>query len=454
MLVVLLAELVCAMAFSGFALAHERTTRLRAMDVMLKGRSDSLLGAIQDAENPDDDVEIDPTELSVPAEDLYAVYQQGGRRLGGSINAPDAPDQVVRRTGDGFRDVRLGRRKYRVYQREAMRVIDRAEHPGTGLRRPVTIVYAVSTDHLWHEVFEAAEYYLTLSLVLLMATAGLMIGWLRRILRPIHDLAAEAASVSVVSLDFQAPASALRVKELQPLATALTAALGGLSQALEKERRFVSDASHELKTAVAVVRSSIQVLMMRDRSQAEYALGLERVLEDNQRVEELVASMLTLARMESDPAPAGAADLSVSARGCMQKLRSIAEAQGVSWNADLSPAARVGMTPEKLDVLVSNLLLNAVQHSPGNGCVEVSVRVERERAWLLVQDHGEGIGAGALAHVFERFYREDTSRSRKTGGAGLGLAICKAIVDAAGGTIEIASSAAEGTLVSVGLRLA
>lgn len=452
MLVVFVAELVSALAFSGFALFHERAVRLHALDTTLRGRSDSLLGAIQDAEDPEDNVIVDPTELSLPEDDLYAVYQLGGRRLGASANAPD---EVVGRTKEGFSDVRRGHRRYRVYQRDAMRVIDRSEHPGAGLRRPVTIVYAVGTNHLWHEVFEAAEYYLLLSLALLMLTALLMIVLLRRILRPISDLAVEAASVSSASLDFQAPASALQVRELQPLAEALSAALGGLRQALENERRFVSDASHELKTAVAVVRSTVQVLMMRGRSQEEYAHGMERVLEDNQRVEDLVASMLTLGRMEGSNIPRNAvADLGSGVQSALQKLESYAEEHGVGWKTVFPRSVQVRLAPEKLQVLVSNLLLNAVQHSQRGSTVEVSVRVEDERAWLLVQDAGTGIGPEALAHVFERFYREDTSRSRNTGGAGLGLAICKAIVDAAGGTIEISSSPGQGTLVRVGLRLA
>ena len=183
-LVVLLAEVICAAVFSGTAILHERHTRLRALDVVLEGRSDSLLGAIQDAEDPDDNVLIDPAELRLPPADVYAVYSFGGSRLGSS---QDAPESLVTRRKDGFSDVSEGGRPFRVYQREAMRVIDRAEHPGAGptgagLRRPVTIVYAASLDHLWHEVFRAVSYFVGLSLVLFTVTTTLMIVLMRRVL--------------------------------------------------------------------------------------------------------------------------------------------------------------------------------------------------------------------------------------------------------------------------------
>ena len=451
-LVVLLAEVICAVAFSVTAILHERHTRLRALDVMLQGRSDSLLGAIQDAEDPDDNVLIDPAELRLPPEDVYAVYSFGGNRLGSS---QDAPEGLVTRRKDGFFDVSQDGRPFRVYQREAMRVIDRAEHPGAGLKRPVTIIYATSTDHLWHEVFEAVKYSVGLSLVLFTVTTILMIVLMRRVLQPINDLAARAEAVSVTSLSFEPPVSALRTRELLPLTEALTVAIGGLRQALEHEKRFVSDASHELKTAVAVMRSSLQVLMMRTRSQEEYTLGLDRLLEDNGRVEDLIARMLTLARMETHPlAGDPGASLCGVTRDAVDRLRSFAEVHHVRLVGCIEQTCEVGTTPERLEVLVSNLIVNAVQHSAPGTSVDVRVEMKAGCAVLRVSDRGPGIGAEALPHLFERFYREDTSRSRTTGGAGLGLAICKAIVDGAGGSIWIESAPGAGTSVTVSFSMA
>ena len=106
-------------------------------------------------------------------------------------------------------------------------------------------------------------------------------------------------------------------------------------------------------------------------------------------------------------------------------------------------------------MLLSNLLLNALQHSPPESSVELRVTLQREQnaAEFSVRDHGEGIDPADLPHVFDRFYRSDPSRTRSTGGAGLGLAICKAAVERAGGSISIASQPDQGTTVTVHLPL-
>jgi signal transduction histidine kinase len=453
-LTVLLAELLCAVAFSLSALWHERGTRLRTFDVMLQGRSDSLLGAIQDAEDPEANVTIDPAELSVPAHDVYAVYNQGGRILGMSSYAPD---KLITRSDDGFRTVRSGRHSYRVLQRQALRVIDRAETSGVGLRRPVTILYASPMDFIWHEIFEAASFYVIVSVALLCATGVILILLVQRMLRPIGELATEAAAVTASSLIFRAPASALRLRELKPLAEALSATIVRLRHAFEKEQRFVGDAAHELKTAVAVVRSTVQVLSMRTRSTDEYRQGLDAILTDNERVEELVSRMLTLTRFEErQEIVAGEVSLSETVQHALRNLGSFAEAHGVSLSASLAPEVSVRLIPEAAQVLVSNLVVNAVQHSPRGAEVRVAVtrlNAPADRAILEVKDFGTGISAENLPHVFERFFREDRSRSRQTGGAGLGLAICKSIVEAASGVIEMESLPGRGTTVTVSFSL-
>ncbi len=242
--IVLMAELLCAVAFSCTALLHEVRTRLRAFDVTLQGRSDSLLGAIQDAEDPEDNVTIDPAELRLPKTDLYAVYNQGGRLLGSSENAPEA---LVRRGADGFTERSSDGHSYRVLQRDALRIIDRAEFGAAGLRRPVTIVYAAPTGYIWHEIFKAAGFYVAVSVTLLCLTAALLILLLRKLFQPIRDLAAEASAVTANSLQFEPPPTALRLEELRPLAEALSAAIARLRRSFEMEQRFISDAAHELK---------------------------------------------------------------------------------------------------------------------------------------------------------------------------------------------------------------
>jgi signal transduction histidine kinase len=450
---VLFTELVCALAFSATALWHERESRLRAFDVMLQGRSDSLLGAVQDAEDPEDNVTIDPTELRLPAGDVWAVYNFGGRLLGSSGGAPAA---LIARHDDGVRAVSVDGRRYRVRQSEGIRIIDRLEYGSAGLRRPVTIVYASRTNHLWHEIAEAAGFYIAVSVGLMCVTAVFLILALRRLLHPLKELAERAAGVSANSIEFDPPTSAMETKELRPLAEALSATIGRLKKALHMQHRFVSDAAHELKTAVAVQRSTVQLLAMRERSAEEYAEGLGRALQDNERVEQLVSRMLTLGRFEErGVGSAEVVDLGGSARRTVEGLRDWSGARGVSIAMEIENGVDVRLAEEAAETLISNLVMNAVQHSSRGGVVSVRVAVgDARRAVLQVSDEGAGIAPENLPHIFERFYREDRSRSRETGGAGLGLAICKSIVEGAGGVIEVESAVGRGTIVTVSFALA
>ncbi len=445
---VLVAQMLCAAILCGAALMHERHTRLRSFDTQLQGRSDSLLGAIQDAEDPEDNVTIDPAELKLPAEDIYAVYNQGGRLLGTSANAPAA---LIARDRDEYRDMRVNGASYRVLQREALRVIDRAEFKGGGLRRPVTIVYASPERHVQHEILEAARFYLITIALSAMLTVVFVAGLLRRLLRPLSELAEAAAHLSAPALDFKAPRSALQTRELRPLTNVLSESVGRLRESFVREHRFVGDAAHELKTAIAVVRSSVQVLMLKSRTEEEYRSGLDRVLEDTQRVEALITQMLQLARLEEVSSEGSKmSDLGKIAHEVAGLLRPIANDRGLHVNLDLSTDLHVCLSPESAEILISNLLLNAIQHSKPASPISMSVRKnESGGVCLEVEDRGVGIGSEALPHIFERFYREDTSRSRETGGTGLGLAICKSIVEAAGGRIEVESVRGVGTKMSV-----
>ena len=169
---------------------------------------------------------------------------------------------------------------------------------GGGKLRPVTILYGAPTEHVWHAIRGAVEFYAAGSLLLLVVTGPLIAWLLHRGLLPLRQLAALASQVSVDAWEFDPPASARTTPELAPLTHAIESVLQRLERAFVQQRTFVSDAAHELKTAVAVVKSSLQLLGLKERTVAEYQAGLERCLGDSARLEELVAKMLTLARVE------------------------------------------------------------------------------------------------------------------------------------------------------------
>jgi signal transduction histidine kinase len=446
---VLSIELLCALTFAGASLWHEREARLKALDLSLKGRSDSLIGAVQDAEDPLDSVKIDPEEFSPGQHDEFAVYNPNGKLVGASSGDRSA---LTYENRNGFRNVQANHRHFRVLERDALRIIDRDETGGTGLRRPIKVIYAIPTEHVWHEVMEATRFYLLLSLASVVATAITLIVLAQRLLRPLNELAAIAGSIGPSALHFNPPASALQTRELAPLSRVLTLVVDRLRDAYEAERRFLSDAAHELKTAVAVVKSSIQVLGMRSRSAEEYRGGLDQLLDDNQRVEDLVSRMLILGRVnEGTTQPAVDVEVGDEIRSALDEILTYAETRGVSVEPAIDAHLHARMAAGELKTVISNLVMNAIQHSAHGSTIRVAARAIGARILIMVQDFGTGISADSLPHVFDRFFREDASRSRETGGAGLGLSICKAIVEKAGGGIEIESEKDRGTIAKVRL---
>lgn len=446
---VLSIELLCALTFSGAALWHEWKVRQKAVDVSLQGRADSLIGAVQDAEDPQDNVMIDFEEFAPGRYDKFAVYNLLNGKLVGASPGDRSAVNVQHR--NGIHSVWADDHHYRVLEEDAIRIIDR-EAGGNGLRRPIKVIYAIPTDHLWHEVMEATRFYLLLSLASVVATALVLIVLARRLLRPLEELATAAQSIEPSVLNFSAPASALHTRELLPLTRTIQQVVARLREAYDAERRFISDATHELKTAVAVVKSSVQVLALRSRSNDEYKKGLDRVLDDNQRVEDLISRMLILARTSEEPSrPAEEIDVGEAIRSALDEISSFAERKEISIQASLDANLRARIVAGELKTAISNLVMNAIQHSTQASSVRVAARAIGARILIMVQDFGTGISAGSLPHVFDRFFREDHSRSRETGGAGLGLSICKAIIEKAGGGIEIESEKGRGTIVKVRL---
>ena len=298
---VLLAELACAALFSCVAVVYEMHGRSRAFDVMLRGRADSLLGAVQDAEDPEDNVAVDPTELVLPKQDAYEVLSPTGRVLGDSPDTSSALLANLRASGrQGYFDFVMNGAHYRAVRFDGIRVIDRDDKGG--LRRPVTVLYASPTRGLWHEAVEAVRFYVVASVVLLTVTGLALVWFLRRTLSPLQELAAIAGRVSERSWEFVPPSGVLRTTELAPIALSIEELLKGLRASFERQRRLTGDAAHELKTSIAVLKSGVQLLSMNPRTTQQYETGLEGLLIDTERMEELAARMLALARLEETPA--------------------------------------------------------------------------------------------------------------------------------------------------------
>jgi signal transduction histidine kinase len=192
---------------------------------------------------------------------------------------------------------------------------------------------------------------------------------------------------------------------------------------------------------------------MRKRSLEEYARGLALSLQDLSRLESTVQEMLTLARLERINQRDGICFCSLrdAVDSAVTQSKPFAELRAIELAVECSGDARVQIDSGDAFLLCLNILLNALQHSPDGSTVLVALTADEQSARLTIQDQGEGISHENRDLLFEPFYRGDPSRRRKSGGAGLGLSICKAICLRAGGFINIANNSTGGALVTVTL---
>jgi signal transduction histidine kinase len=458
---VLAVELAAAILTVALSYGFERHIHFHTLDVIMHGHMDTILGSVQESNDGKDDVMLVQADLHLPKEDVWEVVDSSGRVLGISPNWQGVAVDSVPMEHGAFLRLILDGHRYRLIRREGSRLVDPGE-PGGGKLRTVEVVYGARTNRVWEAIWASVEFYALGSGLLLLATGPLIAWLLHRGLLPLRQLAALAAQVSANSWQFDPPESARNTPELAPLTLALESVLQRLERAFVQQRTFVSDSAHELKTAVAVVKSSLQLLSLKRRTAEEYQAGLERCLTDCLRIEDLVAKMLTLAREES-ATPSSAAVQATGLADCLRQtvaeLTTVAAVRevGVSLAETVADAAGaavfVPLAGEDCALLFSNLVLNALQHSCAGATVAVRLLLadEYKTALVEIEDHGEGITAEALPHVFERFYRGDPSRNRNTGGSGLGLAICKAIAERAGGSITLVSQPGVGTTVTVHL---
>jgi two-component system, OmpR family, sensor kinase len=283
---------------------------------------------------------------------------------------------------------------------------------------------------------------------------GLLGGWwlAARAIRPIDDISATAVKISAGDLS-QRINVAETESELGRLASVLNSTFARLDAAFAQQQQFTSDAAHELRTPVSVMLTQTQTTLTRERSAAEYRETLESCQRAAQRMRRLIESLLELARLDAGQQQMKRLrfDLAQTARDCVTLIGPLAETRHVKISCELPPLECVGDS-ERLSQVITNLLTNAITYNKENGEVRVHGETKNGSVILTVSDNGVGISAEALPRVFDRFYRADSSRT--SGNTGLGLAISKAIVEAHGGGIEVASEVGVGTAFTLRLPTA
>jgi heavy metal sensor kinase len=319
--------------------------------------------------------------------------------------------------------------------------------------------YLIQSAFEMDDFYEALDdfallLFISIPLLLLCATAGGY--WIStRALAPVDQITRTARTISAQNLS-----SRLVVPntgdELQRLSETLNGMLERLEAAFKKITQFTADASHELRTPVAVMRTRAELSLRKARSADEYRDVIAEVLAELEKTSGLIEQLMFLARADS-----GAETLHFAATNVAEVLReachqgsALAEAKQIGFQEHISGDSMwIQGDAGSLRRLFLILIDNAVKYTPANGQVEVSLQRNDGYAVAQVRDTGIGIAEADLPSVFERFYRADKARTRESGGVGLGLSIGRWITEVHAGTIEVHSSPGRGSSFQIRLPI-
>lgn len=316
--------------------------------------------------------------------------------------------------------------------------------------------YILQTQTSLAMVTETLEWLL---IALGVVTIGVMLlGWLgstwitQVVLAPLDALSHTAANVSAQSLQTRAFLDA-PYEEFRQLSQSFNNMLDRLQRVFRSQRRFVADAAHELKTPLTAMKGSLEVALRRARSREEYQEVLASQLHHVEKMVHLSTSLLSLTAFEGERPPV---TLSLLALGPL--VQDVAGDLGVlvgekhcTLHTDIQDVPFIQGDAGQLKQLMINLLDNAIRYTEAGGRISVSLNTFEGNVVLVVEDTGQGIAAAHVPHIFDRFYRADEARDRRTGGSGLGLSIVKEIAKAHNGHIDITSELGKGTRCTLSL---
>jgi heavy metal sensor kinase len=315
---------------------------------------------------------------------------------------------------------------------------------------PVVVQVAATLAAVDHELAELlAVLLLTGPLALAGALGG---GYLlaRTALAPVDRMAAAADQITANRLDLR-----LQVPnpddELGRLGRTLNGMIARLQQSFEEIRRFTGDAAHELRTPLAVMRNAAEVALRLPRDSEQYRTVLEEMLEEVERLTRLSEELLFLCREDARlvPMTRESVRLDELVQEVADHLRVVAVEKRQTIAVDFPGPCTVLGNAELLRRLLFNLLDNAIKYTKDGGSISVQGAFLSDKVRVVVADNGIGIAAEHIPHIFDRFYRVDPARGREaTEGIGLGLAICRSIVESHGGCIEVESDVGRGTQVT------
>jgi heavy metal sensor kinase len=332
---------------------------------------------------------------------------------------------------------------------------------------PVTIkgqTYKVLMVQSLHDQAEGLRsvrraFYLAIPLALLLASVG---GYFlaRKSLAPVVAMGRQCETIGASNLSERLTELDQR-NELGRLAASFNDLLSRLQASFEIQRRFMADASHELRTPVAIIRGETEVALSREtRPSADYRVSLGIVHDEGMRLSRIVDDLFTLARADAGQYPLETSNmyLDETVAQCVRSIDSLAQQRGLSLNYETS-AREIFFSGDEglLRRMTLNLLDNALKYTPRGGAVRVQLQRNGSTCSLSIADTGIGIPAELQPRIFERFFRADQARSRTNekngGGAGLGLSIARWIAEMHGGQLDLETSDSSGSTFMISLPL-
>ena len=411
----------------------------------------SLANDLAEGQDTEDAARSTAAELASPRQ-LVAIYDTSGRLL-----ARQGPDDRLALPSPAAAVLEAGVRLVTVAETG-----DRDDRHRLAMRRvtiaPSQTTYIVVVGHPLEptdDELESLRGILAYVVPIALIVAGFG-GWFlaRHSLSPVVAMADRARRIGVEDLTARLPVANAR-DELGHLAETFNDLLGRLEASMIQQRQFMADASHELRTPVATARTAAGVALQQPRREEhDYREALEIIEQQTVRLSRIVDDMFTLARADAGNYPLQQAPMYLDevVDEVVRAARVRAAAREITIELDAMPSAAYSGDEELLRRLVGNLLDNAIRHAPAGSAVQVELAGSADRYTISVSDRGGGVAPDIQPHIFERFYRGDSSRRRgQSDGAGLGLALARWIARVHHGDVRLARSSDAGATFIVEL---